>query len=80
MQALNNDYDTIKEHLASNLRRLRKAQKKSQRTLAIEADVDRSYIGDIENKKYSASLKILCALAKALQVNVEDLVKPPPLP
>lgn len=75
---MNNDYDIILDYLARNVRRLRKAQKKSQLKLSYDADVDRTYIGYIENKKYSVSLKVLCALAKALGVDVEELLKKPP--
>ena len=75
---LNNDYKTVLRNVALNVRRLRKAQNKSQDTLAHEADIDRTYIGYIENQKHNVSLGKLCAVAKVLHVDVEELLKMPP--
>ena len=72
---MNNDYETVLATVAYNVKRLRKAKKWSQNVLAYRADIDRTYIGYIENRKFSVSLKKLCALAKALEVDIEELFK-----
>jgi DNA-binding XRE family transcriptional regulator len=75
ISSMNNDYETVSRNVGINIRRLRKERGKSQEQLAFDSDIDRTYIGYIENGKYSVSLKKLCAIAKALEVDVEVLFK-----
>ncbi len=72
---LNNDYEEVLGIIASNVRHYRKAQGLSQEKLAALAEVDRTYIGYIENAHHNVGVKILCQIAKALKLNVEDLLK-----
>lgn len=66
-----------RERIAWNLRRIRSGQGISQENLAVDADVDRSYISGIENSQFNATVDILDRLADALGVDVSDfLVKP----
>jgi transcriptional regulator with XRE-family HTH domain len=61
-------------NLARNLRRLRDARGMSQESLADAAGMDRSYLSDLENEKYAASVDMLDALAEALKVSPPDLI------
>lgn len=70
---MTNDQEIILDRIARNIARLRREQGKSQEVLAYEADIDRTYIGYIENRKHNVSLGILCAIANALNVPVGEL-------
>ena len=65
----------MKQIVARNLRRLRHAKKLSQEELSFRAGVDRSYISQLETGVYSASVTMLGKLAKALGVEVGELLK-----
>jgi transcriptional regulator with XRE-family HTH domain len=55
------------------LRELRKDRGWSQEQLAFESDLDRTYIGGIEQGRRNVSLVNICRLAKALRVKPEAL-------
>jgi transcriptional regulator with XRE-family HTH domain len=63
--------------LAWNLRRLRVARKLSQENLAVDADVDTSYISRLENGLENPSLATVERLARALGATFTDMFKPP---
>ncbi|WP_312016565.1 helix-turn-helix domain-containing protein [Bradyrhizobium japonicum] len=65
----------MKQIVARNLRRLRHERKLSQEELSFQAKVDRSYISQLETGVYSASVTMLAKLAKALSVEVSELLK-----
>ncbi|MBR0745732.1 helix-turn-helix transcriptional regulator [Bradyrhizobium japonicum] len=67
--------DEMKQIVARNLRRLRHERKLSQEELSFQAKVDRSYISQLETGVYSASVTMLAKLAKALSVEVSELLK-----
>jgi transcriptional regulator with XRE-family HTH domain len=46
----------------------------SQETLANMADIDRTYLPDIEKGKRNVSLKVADKIAKALNVSLKDLL------
>lgn len=50
-------------------------RKLSQEELSFQAKVDRSYISQLETGVYSASVTMLAKLAKALGVEVSELLK-----
>jgi transcriptional regulator with XRE-family HTH domain len=56
------------------LRQLREAQRWSQETLAENASLNRSYVGEIERGKAVPSLITLEKLALALSLSMSDLV------
>ncbi len=64
------DYQSIQKLIAHNLRRIRREKGWSQEKLAALSDIDRSYVGFIENCRYNVSVKVLCELAKAMEVDV----------
>lgn len=71
--------------VAWNLRRLRVKRDLSQEALAVDAGVDRSYVGRIERGVENPTVETLDRLAKALEVPAAELLlvpksneKPPP--
>lgn len=47
----------------------------SQEKLALEANIDRTYISDIEKGERNISLEIIQKLAKTLQISITELFK-----
>lgn len=60
--------------IGERLRRYRKIKGWSQLELGIQADVDRSYIGRIENGQVRVTVHTLCLLANALNINITQLM------
>jgi transcriptional regulator with XRE-family HTH domain len=60
--------------LARNMKRLRAVRRLSQEALAYEANIDRTYVSDLEREQYAASLDMLDDIAKALDVRPSDLI------
>ena len=67
----------LREHFATNLRRLRHARKLSQDDLAYEAGVSRSYLSQLEKGVFYASLKVIGRLAETLEAEPAELLKIP---
>ncbi len=68
-----------RERVRWNLRRLRVAKGLSQEALAVDANVDRSYISGIEGGSFNPSIGVLDSLAAALGADVaEFLIEPAP--
>ncbi len=61
--------------LAQNVRVLRLMRGWSQETLAEAAELDRSYLGDIERARRNVSLDCLERLARAFGIVVPDLLR-----
>ncbi len=61
--------------IAGNVVKYRKQLGLTQEELAFKAEIDRTYIGYIENAKQNISIEKLCEIAKALKVDVADLLK-----
>ena len=53
----------------------RQLKKMSQEDLAAEADIARNYVSRIENGHVAFSVPVLLKIAKALEINPEDLFK-----
>lgn len=68
----------IRDVLALNLRRLRKAAGLSQEELAHRAQIDRTYVSALERSVYAAGIDVVDRLAKELGVEAADLLKAPP--
>lgn len=60
------------EKLGNTIIRLRKARGISQERLALEANIDRRYMSDIENGKRNISLDILSKLADFFHLSLSD--------
>lgn len=69
---------TLREVLASNMRRLRDARGLSQEDLADAASIDRTYVSALERSIYAASVDVIERLAAALDVGAEELLVRPP--
>jgi transcriptional regulator with XRE-family HTH domain len=65
-----------REILATNLRALRRRHGLSQEELAYRADIDRTYVSALERGVYGATIDVIEKLARALDVQVWELLKP----
>ena len=63
--------------LAANVRELREAKGLSQEMLALESEVDRTYVSQIERGVCNPSLRVLHQIACTLRVPVADLHRVP---
>lgn len=68
------DYAKI---LAANVRARRIELLLSQEALALETDIDRTYISGIERAKRNPSLDLIVKLAKRLKTTPGKLLTPP---
>jgi transcriptional regulator with XRE-family HTH domain len=59
----------------NQVKRFRLEKGLSQEALALEADLDRTYIPSIEKGKRNVSLEVIYKLAKALNIDVADFFK-----
>lgn len=59
---------------AEKLKKLRKDRGLSQEALALLCDIDRTYIGRIENIKRNPSLEIVNKIAKGLGLKLTELL------
>ena len=67
--------DEILNVFGENVRKYRKILDISQEQLAHKADLHRTYIGMIERAEKNITLLNIQKIAKALEVNIEDLIK-----
>lgn len=65
----------IKKKFGANLKRLRLEKGISQESLALLADLDRTYIPSIEKGERNVSITVLEKLANALNVNISEFFK-----
>lgn len=63
----------LKENFGLKIKTLREQKQYSIEYLANIADIDRTYISDIEKGRRNVSLLIIEKLAKALEVNIQEL-------
>lgn len=63
-------------NIAKNIQTTRKSLNMTQEDLAFKAEIDRTYIGYIENSKHNVTLGMLVKIANALNTEVADLIKP----
>jgi len=64
----------VLERLGGNIRKLRKRAKLSQERLALEAGLDRTYVGGVERGERNVGVLNLCRIANALRVPVSELL------
>ncbi|WP_263362478.1 helix-turn-helix domain-containing protein [Flavobacterium collinsii] len=63
----------LKEKFGNKIKALRENREYSIEYLANIANIDRTYISDIEKGRRNVSLLIIEKLAKALEVNIQEL-------
>lgn len=63
----------LKEKFGHKIKQLREQKGHSIEYLANIANIDRTYISDIEKGKRNVSLLIIEKLSKALEVNIQEL-------
>jgi len=62
----------IKLKVGQRIKELRKELGLSQEALAYNAEVDRTYITDVENGRRNVSVEILDRIIKALKVSIAE--------
>ena len=62
----------IKLKLGQRIKTLRKGKELSQEALAYKAEVDRTYVTDVENGRRNVSIEILEKLIGALEVSFSE--------
>lgn len=72
---MDREFKHMQRSMAANLLRLRTARNLTQEQLAFEAEVDRTYVSQIERCLKNPSLLILHRLAKALDSSVLNLLQ-----
>lgn len=70
------DNDDLRAVLAHHVRMLRVAKGWSQERLALECDLDRTYVSAVERSRWNISLSNIERIAKALNVAPWTLLKP----
>ena len=60
---------TLREAVATNLRRLRQAKNLSQEELADRAGINRNYVGMLEREQHAATIDMLEKLAIVLEAD-----------
>lgn len=65
----------IKKKFGKNLKQLRLDKGISQESLALSADLDRTYIPSIEKGERNVSITVVEKLANALNVKISELFK-----
>jgi transcriptional regulator with XRE-family HTH domain len=63
--------------VARNIRRLRVAKGLSQEVLAVDAEIDRTYVSRLERGLENPTVAVLERLAKALSSNIEEFFRTP---
>lgn len=68
-----NEYSQIRARLGERIRFLREQKSISQEALATAAELDRTYISDMERGIRNVSLETLCKLARGFNINLCEL-------
>lgn len=67
--------DAFLKKLGQHIREARGKRNISQESLALEADLDRSYVGGVERGERNITVFNLAKIASALKVSLGDLLK-----
>lgn len=62
----------IKQKVGNRIREIRKELQLSQEALAYKAEVDRTYVTDVENGRRNVSIEVLEKIIKALEISVSE--------
>ena len=68
------DYENLRRQLAENIRLMRDVRNLTQEQLALMAEVDRTYVSQIERCTGNPSLRVLCKLANILEITTDQLL------
>lgn len=71
---MDKEFNTLRRALGANVRRLRREKKLSQEELAFTAEIDRTYVSQIERAIINPSLLVLHKIAKALDTNISEIL------
>jgi transcriptional regulator with XRE-family HTH domain len=71
------DFERLRVQLAENIRGMRRARNLTQEQLALMAEVDRTYVSQIERCTGNPSLLVLCKLANILGITTDQLLIEP---
>ena len=71
---MDREFERLQTTLAANVQRLRIAKNLTQEQLAFDAEIDRTYVSQIERSLKNPSLLILHKLAKTLDSTVIRLL------
>ena len=65
----------LKESLSQNIKRLRKERGISQEKLALKAEIDRSYMSQLERCLANPSIEALLRISNALDIQPAELLQ-----
>ena len=68
-------FEKIQQVLAGNVRRLREGQGLSQEMLALDANVDRTYVSQIERGVCNPLLRVVQQIAGVLKAPIDELFR-----
>lgn len=71
------DYEQLRVQLAENIRLMRRVKNLTQEQLALMAEVDRTYVSQIERSTGNPSLLVLCKLANIFGITTDQLLIDP---
>ncbi|MCY1424819.1 helix-turn-helix protein [compost metagenome] len=71
------DYERLRVQLAENIRLMRRVKNLTQKQLALMAEVDRTYVSQIERCTGNPSLLVLCKLANIFNIITDQLLIEP---
>jgi transcriptional regulator with XRE-family HTH domain len=60
--------------LGDELRKARQDAEMSQEKVALQAGVDRSYLSELENNKWSPTVEMLVRICDALKVDASEII------
>ena len=66
---------TAREQLGMRIKYLRSQQNWSQEDLALEAEINKNYLSDLENGRRNPSLEILERIATAFNISLSELFR-----
>ena len=75
---MDKEFEQLRTTLGSNVRRLRGERGLSQEQLAFDAEIDRTYVSQIERAVINPSLLVLYRVGKVLDVSVPELLTTEP--
>lgn len=76
LRGVSDEYNTLRQNIAANVRAGRARLGISQEELAYRADIDRTYVSQIERCVNNPSLQVLCKVGHALGVSTVSLLTP----